>query len=484
MNNKFLKIFNICFFIIFSFIVIISIFNNNFLLNNSNYKWYVLLPIILIILLVLIIIKKIINKLSNKTINYLIILISIIILLLQIFSSINFKVISNWDFSIVYKEAISFQKYITFSSGYFSNYPNNIPLLILLENVFLIFKFFNITNYLEIGNYFNMMMIDLSILFTCLLVNKIYDKKKVLFTLILYLLLSPIYLYVPIFYTDTITMIFPVLLLYIYNRFISLEDNKKKKILLILFIIIAYIGIELKFTVIIMVIALIIFSLIKYKFNIVKNSINILIVVSTICLLIITKNIFYIKYINSDIDNNDKIPYTHWVAMGLTDNGGYNASDAVYAEYMKDFDKERNEEINIIKERIKEYIDNKTIYSFINRKLTYTWGDGTYYAPVKLLREPINKGVYHEILKSKELYYICTSYHLLLLIMMIMSCFNRKNDINMIGKISLIGLVLFLLIWETRSRYLVNYIPIIILVSLEGFDVVMIKLRNICCRKN
>ena len=37
-----LKTFNILFCIIFSFILIISIFNNNFLLND-NYKWYILL---------------------------------------------------------------------------------------------------------------------------------------------------------------------------------------------------------------------------------------------------------------------------------------------------------------------------------------------------------------------------------------------------------------------------------------------------------
>ena len=240
MKNKFLKIFNILFCIIFSFILIINIFNNNFLLN-SNYKWYILLPLMLLIGLLLIIIKKIIVKLPNKSIKYLITIISIIILLLQFFSSITYKTISNWDFSIVYKEAISFQKYITFSADYFSKYPNNIPLLILLKNLFSIFKFLNITNYLEIGIYFNLIMIDLSILFTCLLVNKIYDKKNVLFTLILYLLLSPIYLYVPIFYTDTITMIFPILLLYFYNKFITSHSEKYKIILLILFIMFAFI---------------------------------------------------------------------------------------------------------------------------------------------------------------------------------------------------------------------------------------------------
>ena len=35
-------------------------------------------------------------------------------------------------------------------------------------------------------------------------------------------------------------------------------------------------------------------------------------------------------------------------------------------------------------------------------------------------------------------------------------------------QIALFGLFLFLLIWETRSRYLVNFAPVFILLSIDG----------------
>ena len=35
-------------------------------------------------------------------------------------------------------------------------------------------------------------------------------------------------------------------------------------------------------------------------------------------------------------------------------------------------------------------------------------------------------------------------------------------------QLAVFGLFLFLLIWETRSRYLINFVPIFILLGLDG----------------
>ena len=37
-------------------------------------------------------------------------------------------------------------------------------------------------------------------------------------------------------------------------------------------------------------------------------------------------------------------------------------------------------------------------------------------------------------------------------------------------QIAVFGLFLFLLIWETRSRYLVNFVPIFILLGIDGIQ--------------
>jgi len=45
---------------------------------------------------------------------------------------------------------------------------------------------------------------------------------------------------------------------------------------------------------------------------------------------------------------------------------------------------------------------------------------------------------------------------------------SEKKEILNIGRLSMFGLLLFLLMWETRSRYMLNYIPIYILITISG----------------
>lgn len=49
---------------------------------------------------------------------------------------------------------------------------------------------------------------------------------------------------------------------------------------------------------------------------------------------------------------------------------------------------------------------------------------------------------------------------------------NKKDDNNYINisKFAIIGIVLFIMLFEGRSRYLINYIPIFILVGTYGLD--------------
>ena len=45
---------------------------------------------------------------------------------------------------------------------------------------------------------------------------------------------------------------------------------------------------------------------------------------------------------------------------------------------------------------------------------------------------------------------------------------GEKNEYIDIGKLAIIGMVLFLLLFEGRARYLINHIPIFILVGTYG----------------
>ena len=58
-----------------------------------------------------------------------------------------------------------------------------------------------------------------------------------------------------------------------------------------------------------------------------------------------------------------------------------------------------------------------------------------------------------------------------------------ENDYLIISKITIIGIVLFLLLFEGRSRYLVNHIPIFIIVGIYGLINSFEKLEEIRRKK-
>ena len=46
-----------------------------------------------------------------------------------------------------------------------------------------------------------------------------------------------------------------------------------------------------------------------------------------------------------------------------------------------------------------------------------------------------------------------------------------KDTINVISRISILGLILFFTFWEIRSRYIINYIPIFTLIQILGIEI-------------
>ena len=55
---------------------------------------------------------------------------------------------------------------------------------------------------------------------------------------------------------------------------------------------------------------------------------------------------------------------------------------------------------------------------------------------------------------------------------------KKENNILNTAKLSILGLLLFLLIWETRSRYMLNFIPIYILVWVSGIAYFQIDMKG------
>lgn len=187
---------------------------------------------------------------------------------------------------------------------------------------------------------------------------------------------------------------------------------------------------------------------------------------------------FIQKFIPISMDDAG-YPYTHWIMMGLVGNGGYSHDDDKFtAQIYDDFGKKQaeKENIRIIKERIRN-MGVSGYAKFLDNKMITTWNDGTYFSPEKLCREPYypDSFVYNHIVGNQNqiFVYISQISHILIILGIVLSglcTYKDKEDEITFAQIAIFGNLLFLLIWETRSRYLVYFLPIMIVVSIYGYS--------------
>ena len=69
---------------------------------------------------------------------------------------------------------------------------------------------------------------------------------------------------------------------------------------------------------------------------------------------------------------------------------------------------------------------------------------------------------------------------LCILIGIIYNIFNKDDSVNKVLIMSIIGITIFLLIWEARSRYIYNFLPILCLLAVIGIkNIQQIKYKDI-----
>lgn len=396
----------------------------------------------------------------------------------------------SWDFGQIYANPISLLSTSQLSNPeYLAEFPNNLFLVFVIYIIDGLASLFHITNFLAVGIVFNIIMIDLAIYFLYLTVNRLYNKKMGFFVLLLCFFITPFFTYVPIFYSDTLTMLFPILALYCYTVFIQKDQEWNRKNILLWIIIITAIlmGMQIKFTVIIMLIAILIDYFFRVRTTTWKKFLPLIVAVFGIVFLGFHSLQSYLVY-KWDIDLNEQIPYTHWIMMGLVHDGGYDKTEYRYTRTFHTKEEKTKANIDMIKSRLGAY-GPAGYLKFLNHKLAVTWNDGTYYAPEKLRRFPLSaNNIVYQTFSNQGRYYkyysgVANAIHLVLLLLImgstVLTLYHRQADVVSVCRLAVMGLTIFLLLWETRSRYLVQFLPLIIVCALPIIDQTMKYIINL-----
>lgn len=513
-EKKILKIFAVLFSILFLLITVSTIFNNKTILINFNVAIMIIGTIIsyAIIYFFYKMLKKN-EKILKMKIHYKII-IGIIIFILQIVIANLVYAHCGWDCGGVIDNAFSLYKGEGINTLYFAKYPNNISILILFKYIYVIvgkFQNINTQNMYWITVIFNIIMLDIAAIFTILTAKKILGNRT---TYLVFLFMLPLIIFTPqmiVPYTDTITLFIPIAIYYFYLMIKSKTKNRYLYIFIEGLLLMG--GYLIKPTCIIVGIAIllaeILYTNIKKEniFNIFKELCITIVILLLGVLTVVTiythlkeKNIS--KYISKEEFESKSMPATHFLMMGMQERKELNArgkNDTLYGAYSSEDCKStlelvgKNEKIKynikIIRERLKKF-GILGYLKFIYNKLTWTVSDGTFYYGAEgtfFITEPYNQSKVAKILNgfidinSNKYQYITANIMqivwIILIIGITMTYKNRGKDINIL-KFSIIGIILFIILFEGRSRYLYNHIPMFIIIGTLGVKNIIIKVDS------
>lgn len=524
-----IKVISILFSIFFATILFNTIFFNKTI--AINYKILTMIVGTLFAYVVMFLLYYIYKKRKFKFLDHNIdkakfICIIIILFIIQyILTTLTYYCVG-WDCGGVVSSAVALLNGNDFNVMYYSQYPNNIGILLLIKYVLVIANLFTKITTIYDGFFsaiiFNIIMIDLATIFTFLTIRKVLGKKSSYLSLIFiipFMIFSP-YILIP--YTDTMTMLFPIMLLYFYIIIKELPKKSIKRYALILlegFCI--PIGMFLKPTVIIIPIAIVINEFLNIKIKekdkniedknkdkkISRNLANLINVTVVVILFIIGFSLSYIGYstlkektlgalISQEEYDNNSVSFTHFLMMGMQQRqnvtkedgknqtlyGAYDGVDVKNTVAIEGYKEKQKYNLQIIKERLNNFGFIGYI-QFLNNKANWILSDGTFFYGQEgtwRITEYCNQSkiakVFQKFIDEKSNIYknitanIMQIIWIVLMIGLICSIGKKENNYICIGKLAIIGIIIFILLFEGRSRYLINHIPIFIFIGTYGLS--------------
>ena len=425
---------------------------------------------------------------------------TLVLLTLQIIIVENIFFEVGWDVSYL-KEAA--QQYVDnnldeFHRHYFEKNPNNIFMYVLTIAFVSIGKYIGFDGYKALV-YFGVILNNASVLMTSLVVYRV--SKKRIWGYVAYVLsallfgLSP-WLIAP--YSDIFSVLIPICSLYIY---LAIRDSKVvwflKPVLVVILPGIAY---GIKPTNLFILFAIAIYELIQIirKQDKLKSFVKILIgVLAAVAVVLLTRAILY-KTIDYKANDNAVMPMAHYLLLGSNYNmvGQYNGMDDDYTCSFTSKEEKSSADIEMVIERYKEmfpfqyikHVFNKTYLNYANgvlgwgkeagfvkqmyendsalgkalRSFYYVGGDNILRAENAFSQGGENFSAFANI--AQIIWYIVL---ILCFVRSLIMCITKEtlpqsDFVTVVTGITILGLFVFLTLFETNARYLFSLLPVFV----------------------
>ena len=182
--------------------------------------------------------------------------------------------------------------------------------------------------------------------------------------------------------------------------------------------------------------------------------------------------------------SENQIPLLHWVMMSLpTDDNYYGSSredDYAYTFGLIGSGASEEEIMQSIYDRLGERLASfrsfKDVFSGVLRKNANYMGDGTFGMTEMLDDSPLRANILSEFVLYDGAYYslyanLCGGIwfaHLAISALVCLKDIKKRRFELAIPIVAFLGLMIFEMLWEARSRYVFNFSPLILLISACG----------------
>mgnify|MGYP000681779166 CR=1 FL=1 len=505
-NNQqitwFYTILSIVMIVLYSMIILSTVFDNRSVVVDLSF-WKILLGTIGVSVFLFSIWwflqKKLIN-ITKKQEMWIVLILFIIIIILQGIIGYYLFEKPGWDWKIVFENALEYARgnHDKVSWWYFQQFPNNVFLFVMQVICFKLLYICHIIPQTYLATLgasvvINIVAIDIAMILTWLTVRNLFGKQAGIFSIIMMIICNSFFTFIPILYTDTLALFIPIGMLYVYSCYLKKKELTWQQGIwyYVLFGILLFLGVKIKFTCVIMMIAIFMdLYFRKISWQQLGQMFGSIVCTFIICTLVFTgfQNIYF-KELKGVSNTTNKVPYTHWIMMGLQEKkshisgtnfvGAYHAPDYVLT-FETPADKRVQKNVDEIIKRLKKH--GVIGYpKFLYDKLQFTWNDGNYYGSALIGQNSVHKNNFiREIYNSDGKYndiliIVQTGFNVYLYSMFIIICVyfmkDKKNE-SFVTILAIFGLLLFLLIWEATPKYLVHYIPIFIVTGIYGTHII------------
>lgn len=385
-----------------------------------------------------------------------------------------------FDMDSIYGGAIEWLQTGTFSDyyEYYGYFPNNLGAMTILHLIFSIAHVFGISDFFAVGIIFNSLLLSAAVLVTSLVCKKLKDSVAGVMALVFFLVCIPFLFMGAAFYTDSLSVLFPILFYYLYLHFKEQKTWKRRLIFAGCMAVVLSIGMMIKFTVLIVLLAVIIDALLclNWKDVCLLAGCSVFLALASFGIM---NTYMYSQHLDKEMCEQLNTPYLHWVMMGMQNNGSYSPEDYEYTRsYGSD---ERNEAcLARIEERVRDMGFIGLMELFVN-KANVCFGDGSYALSDFLDDTPENESWLHPyILYEGEKFSgyrhlttgLLLTVYLFMLIGALQCLFLKKDPQGMAAlapRLASLGILAFLLLWETSGRYFTNFVPLMLVCAVLSF---------------